>query len=205
MSKYLPMHPKMMKSIRVGMKVIHNGGNGRQGKLGVITSVGAKIEVMFTGDQKFQEYSKNWFIDNFWMHSTAIYSYRGMFNGSGYWLKYHKFARSHDELAKHSYVNHEQMKHQIDAEMREAKVREQNDKFYEEQKSDDPKDKVGMFLVCDVEGKEVPLIHKTYRIAELAAQKATERDGKERHIMKTVGVVKAKEIVTYDVTTEALL
>lgn len=204
MSKYLPIHPKMMKSISVGMKVIHNGGNGRQGKLGVITAVGDKIEVMFTGDQKFQEYSKLGFIVNFWMHSTAIYSYRGMFNGSGYWLKYHKFALGHDELAKHSYVNHEQMKHQVDAELREAKVREQNEKFYEEQ-TRLPEDEAGTFLVCDLEGNEVPLIHKTYRIAEMAARKATERDGKERHIMKTVGVVKAKEVVTYQVSSESLL
>lgn len=176
---YLPIHKRMQPLLKDGMRVIHNGGNGRQGDTGFIQKQRGDITVQFDQGGSYS-YTPEWFYRNFWVSTGDIYIICGSFNGDGYNTKYGEFMRDKTQMRSKVNIDHTYMKSIVDK-------RNQDDQ--------DPFDVVGGYLLVDADGE--PSLHKTQRIAQAAGVAATEKDGKSRRIYKLVTEVRAEPITTY--------
>ncbi|CAM0029464.1 hypothetical protein VPHD530_0029 [Vibrio phage D530] len=167
--KYLPIHRSMAKLIKTGMSVIHNGKGNRQGMKAVIKSVKPDsvigfVRVRYCETGATQAYSREWFLDNFYLFIGDIKPMGGFFNGEPFVEKYSKYACTNSQLKKGHQHTHVEVKALVEA----------KEEGYTSVISDnrDPLDEVGDFILVS-RGQKLSGQHKTQRIAELAAAKHT--------------------------------
>ncbi|CAM0028904.1 hypothetical protein VPHD529_0023 [Vibrio phage D529] len=160
---YLPLHANMARTLKKGMTVVHNGQGNRQGMKGVINFVNESNRSQFVvikyKEGCTQSYSKNWFMDNFYIFVGDIKTMGGYFNGVPYLAKYAHFTCSNTKLKLGRQPTHKENKAVVEA--KAAKV--------------DPLDEVGTYL-CLANGQLVCGSHKTQRLAEIAAGKHTKEN-----------------------------
>ncbi|QZI86116.1 hypothetical protein PODOV006v2_p0022 [Vibrio phage 15E36.1] len=186
MAKYLPIHKKMRPCLKNGMGVIHNGGGTRQGFVGkIISTVGKEITIHFTGKNFNQKYSWDWFLENFHIDILVIEKMKGYFNGTGYLSKYRLFIITDKALAQRQRNQHKDNKALAEASEGgyTSVVADKNEQ--------DPLDEVGEYI-CIAKGQVIGNVHKTQRIAELAASAYTEKNKCRVGILKVVADCNAK-------------
>lgn len=186
--KFLPIHRNMAKTLTTGMTVIHNGKGNRQGMKAVIRnikrdSVIGFVRVKFSGSGATQEYSREWFLDNFYIFEGDIKKMGGFFNGVPFIEKYKTYLCTNSQLKSKQQHNHAEIKALVEA----------KEEGYTSVIADnrDPLDEVGEYI-CIAKGQVIGNVHKTQRIAELAASAYTEENKCRVGILKVVADCNAK-------------
>lgn len=174
---YLPIHRKMLKELKKGMKVVHNGGGVRQGESGRIVRVGEGVIEVSLNVYLPSQYTENWFLDNFYISVSDISSMVRFFNGSEYINKYENWAVPINTFNMSRQVTHRSMKLIVDRELldkvnscsvsKEDTIEAVNHNISQTTKGQDPMDKVGDYKLCTLDGHLVS-DHKTQRLAETA-------------------------------------
>lgn len=164
---YLPIHPGMACAIQIGMQVIHNGNNSRQGWQGTYLGLEDGKRKVSYHNGLIQSYSHSWFIENFSIRVDDITTMRG-FNGGPYAHKYSHFIASAEQY-RMARLQHERMKYLVDKEMREEanRVRKAEAKARVEAAEEAHRDRKKRQEAIE----EAAKFHKQKLEAELAAQK----------------------------------
>lgn len=174
---YLPIHVRMEREIKAGAVVIHNGGGKRQGFLGRVTSNSlGTVYIKFDGLSRTQYYSLEWFLDNFYIHTSNIICMKKFFKGDDYLNKYKGFSlRATDlSLRKPTHASIKAVKDlddEVNLEMDKAP-------------SQDPLDVVGEYLILAF-GGQVLHVCKTLRIAQEKA-KSLAASSNSKHVIAKV-------------------
>lgn len=206
--KYLPIHPAMKPFLKEGMRVIHNGGSGRQGMTGVVsemTKTTGSVEVLFDSHNTSCSFSLKFFLDNFYIELCSIRKLYG-FKQASYIRKYHFFITCPAVLKRKQLNTHEEMKALVDAKAKgftsvyeDKRPTTKGQDFTANGPTKDPLDEVGTFMVIDNDGKWHGT-HKTQRLAEIAASSLVREKNKRLRIVKHCADVDPRIIVEADVT-----
>lgn len=211
---YLPIHPAMKPFLKEGMRVIHNGGSGRQGMTGIIsemTKTTGSVKVLFDSHNTSCSFSLRFFLDYFYIEVESIRKLSG-FKQASYIRKYQDFITSPVVLENKQLNTHEEMKAIVDAKAKgftsvyEDKRPRTKDTIRGADYSTviiddikDPLDEVGTFMVIDNDGKWHGT-HKTQRLAEIAASSLVKEKNKRLRIVKHCADVDPRVIVEADIT-----
>lgn len=192
--KFLPIHRSMYNSLEKGMNVVHNGRGNRQGMKGVIRMVRPTKTVGFVtikySTGAIQDYSREWFLDNFYIFVGDIKGMGGCFNGVPFIDKYSEYAVTLPMLKEKQRPKHEAIKLIVNA--KEAGATPVLDD------PNDPLDEVGTFMVISGEGKWHGT-HKTQRLAEIAAAAEVKKNNTRMRIVKHVADVEPRVVIEADV------
>lgn len=190
--KYLPIHRSMAKLLKAGHTVVHNGKGNRQGMKAIIKTVKHDqvigfVKVRYPSTGVTQEYSREWFLDNFYIFVGDIDKMGGYFNGKPFVDKYSKYASTQSQLKKHQHT-HQEIKALVEA------TEEDYTSIITDKKVEEALDEVGTYMVLDNNGKWLGT-HKTQRIAEVAASGIVKKENKLVRIVQHVADVSPKVIV----------
>lgn len=119
-TKYLPVHPAMLKFLPEGTTVIHNGDTSRCGWKGFIKYQNEKgvyvryvsRNLQWATDTEPQWYSSGWFSENFYVIASDILPLKG-FNGRKYFEKYKEFCKTLHDL-QNVQPKHKELKEKVD-------------------------------------------------------------------------------------------
>ena len=183
-NKYLPVHARMAKCLKVGMTVVHNGGGKRQGLVGKIKSVQQGEDKKFilvhfpNSNLEFsQHYTKQWFLENFYISIDDVHKMGGYFNGKPFIEKYRPYMKGQGAMLLKKRNTHQELKAIVDAKASgfTSVIADKSD----------PLDEVGEYIVVGEEGHP---IHKTQRLAEIAAGVLVKKYSRKFVVAKCVAV-----------------
>ncbi|AHN84684.1 hypothetical protein PV_033 (endogenous virus) [Gutovirus Vc1] len=194
--KFLPIHRSMAKLLKAGHTVVHNGKGNRQGMKAIIKAVRPDqvigfVKVKYCSTGATQEYSREWFLDNFYLFVGDIDKMGGYFNGKPFITKYSKYACTNSQLKKRQHT-HAEVKALVEA------TEEGYTSIITDKKEEEDLDRVGTYMVLDNDGKWLGT-HKTQRLAEVAASGIVKKDNKLVRIVQHVADVKPRVIVEADI------